>query len=153
MGANTPLFCTIFQSLTPVTVARTLLNTGNQNPKSLLSSTVTSEIFSWCALVVTNRCPGERGIISRNAMHSSALRTRKAGGETRSGSGCIVGEVLGREEAYVLLMRQKGQLESAEEGSNVILKRWRRELLLSEIENLGNLIWRSWGFGETRIQP
>ena len=79
-----PLFCTIFQSYTPVTFASTLLSLVNQTPNSLASSSVTSDIFSWCFLVVTSRCPGDNGMMSKNAMHSGVLSTTNAEGETSS---------------------------------------------------------------------
>jgi hypothetical protein len=87
------LFCTIFQSQTPVAFAKTLLNLGSHAPNSRASSSVTSLIFSWCFLVVTRVCPRDKGIISRNAIHKGVDRTTNAGGEVSSWSDSI--DVLG----------------------------------------------------------
>lgn len=68
-----------------MTLAKTRDSLGSHSPNSRASSSLTSDIFSLCLRVVTNKCPGESGIISRNAMHRGVLRTTNADGVVRSG--------------------------------------------------------------------
>lgn len=123
-GPNLPLFCTIFQSHTPVAFANVLLSTGSQYPNSLASSSVTSETFSWCFRVVTSKCPGDNGIISKNAITNGVLSTTNADGVTRSalkGTGAD-GDVA----AKVVPMVQNGQSPTLSEGSKDMAGKERR---------------------------
>lgn len=123
-GPNLPLFWTIFQSHTPVAFANVLLRTGNQYPSSFASSSVTSETFSWCFLVVTSKCPGDNGIISKNAITSGVLSTTNADGETRSAlkaTGAVGGVA-----AKVEPIAQNGQSPTLCDGSKDMAGKERR---------------------------
>lgn len=113
---NPPLFWTIFQSHTPVAFANVLLRTGNQYPSSLASSSVTSETFSWCLLVVTSKCPGDSGMISKNAITRGVLNTTNADGETRSALKATGAD--GGTGAKVEPIVQNGQSPTLCDGSN-----------------------------------
>lgn len=94
-------------------LAKIRLKIFNQRPNSAASSSVTSAIFSWCSRVVTNKCPGERGMISRKARTRGELRTGNAAGETSDESESWLA---GHEYGYAVEMAQNAQEAHGFEG-------------------------------------